>query len=128
MHRRLLVIGFALGLAWSLPSWGQKATEIFIPIGKSPGVSGVTSAVGTIVLVNAPNRTLTIRSGDAEHSARLTHKTMLWLDNSQMKARNTKGSWADLRTGRLCEVKYVYRGQIRTDEAEWVKVRVMPSE
>ncbi|MEE8060823.1 MAG: hypothetical protein V3T16_03300, partial [Gemmatimonadales bacterium] len=43
---------------------GQESTEQFIPIGKSPGMSGMYSMIGEVVSVDAQNRTVTVRNDE----------------------------------------------------------------
>jgi hypothetical protein len=128
MLKRLAVIGLILG-AVSIPAiYGQKSTEIFIPIGKSPGLSGKYSAIGEIVSFDNATRILRIRGEEKEHSARVTEETKIWLDKSEIRQTNEVGSPADCQEGRWCEVKYVYDGEIRTEEAEWIKIRLSASD
>ena len=124
LKKRLLASTLALCSIMALPIYGQKSTEIFIPIGKSPGLSGKYSVIGKIVSIGITTRILTISGKDGEHTARITEKTKIWLDRSEAMTGNEGGSVADCRRGRLCEVKYVYEDKTRTDEAEWIKIRV----
>jgi hypothetical protein len=124
MIKRLIVIGSILGALVGLAVYGQKSTEIYIPIGKSPGVSVKYSLVGKIDSVDRAARSVTIGGEAGKHSARITEKTKIWLDKSEMKRTNESGSLADCQIGRMCEIKFVYKDKTRTDEAEWIKIRV----
>jgi hypothetical protein len=101
---------------------GQKATEQFIPIGQSPGVSQKYTSIGEIAEVNAVARTVTIADPAGPRTVRITDQTRIWLDRTKLKASNLSGSFADLQKGRRAEVKY--EDPARRDVAEWVKVEV----
>jgi hypothetical protein len=61
MIKRFVAFGLLLGLVMISVAYGQKATEIYIPIGKSPGLSGKYSVIGEIASFNEDSKTLTIR-------------------------------------------------------------------
>ena len=124
MLKHSVLIGLILSTVVIFPSHGQKSTEIFIPIGKSPGVSGKYSVIGTIASFDETTRVLTIKVEDVEHTVTITEETKIWLDKSGIQQTNEVGSPADCRQGRLCEMKYVYDGETRKDEAEWLKIRI----
>ncbi len=124
MIGRLTVVALALCALFAFPVYGQKSTEIFIPIGKSPGLSGEYSVIGTIDSFDPVSRVLTIRNESGQHLARVTDDTKIWLDKSGAKKTNVQGSSDDCRKDRLCEIKYVYDGETRTPDAAWIKIRV----
>lgn len=97
----------------------QKATEEFIPIGKSPGVSGVSTYIGTIDSTNVADRTVTIRSDGVLESVEITGQTRIWLDQSKYKAQNRAATLQDFIIGRRIEVKPQHD---RPDRAEWIKI------
>jgi hypothetical protein len=101
----------------------QETTEIFIPIGRSPGLSGETTVMGAIVSLDEGSGILKVSSDAGEHTARITAETRLYLDRTEMAAPNELASLADLRAGRRCEIHYVYEGGTRTERAKWIKVR-----
>lgn len=124
MRVTFAVVAVAAVVLWPSSLHAQRTTEIYIPIGQSPGLSGEYSVLGDIVAYDADSRTLTIRGEDGQLTARLTDTTRIWLDRSEELASNEVGSPADLVEGRYCEVKYVYDGDTRTEQTEWIKVRV----
>ena len=128
MLKRLATVGLAIGILLTVSIYAQKSTEIFVPIGESPGLSGKYSVVGEIRSFDCANRIVTIRNDDGEHSARVTDTTIIWMDGTEIKKTNREGSVTDCRAGRLCEVKYVYDGANRTGDAEWIKIRVSASD
>lgn len=97
-------------------AYAQKATEIYIPIGQSPGLSGKYTYMGNIESVN--KRTQTIKADGRE--VKIARDTKIWLDRTTLKARNSTGSFADLQSGRQVEIKYVDAD--RKQVAEWIKV------
>ncbi len=121
--------GFSLGivmaafLIWGfIPGYGQRTTEQFIPIGKSPGSSGKQTFIGEIEQYDAESRALTVVTSSGKQTVTLTDKTHIWLDRSKRKLTNTKGAAADLQKGRKIEVKYA-DVESKTG-AEWIKVEI----
>ncbi|NIO03157.1 MAG: hypothetical protein GTN74_00690 [Proteobacteria bacterium] len=102
----------------------QKMTEIFIPIGQSPGLSGKYSIIGKIETVNSQGQTITIVDPSGSHIARITERTKIWLDKSKLGLSNQKGSFADLRKGLTVEVNYEKPSGKEGAEAEWIKVEI----
>lgn len=112
-----------LALVWLMMgaslAHSQEATERFIPIGQSPGVSGRTTHIGPIQAVDASKRLLTVgAAGDAQRFG-ITDGTAIWVDRSALKQTNSRGSVADLQPGRRAEVKWDAKDKTR---AEWIKV------
>ena len=97
----------------------QKTTEQFIPLGKSPGVSGVSSYIGKIAKVDATNRIITVADGTKSWSVAITETTNIWLDRSKYKKTNIVGRFEDLKASRQVEVK---PEDANADRAEWIKV------
>ena len=122
--RRLLkaAVLLAVSVAAPGPAYPQKATEQFIPLGQSPGVSGKLTWIGEIVGTDVAQRTLTIGEAQGAHTAKITEKTRIFLDRSKLKQSNVTGTFADLQKGRRAEVKY--EGQAPTPSADWVKVEI----
>jgi hypothetical protein len=117
-----------LAIAWlwcCAPSvQGQKATEVFIPIGQSAGLSGKLTLIGKIAAVNTQNRTITATDESGTHTVHLSERTKIYVDLSLQRSPNRAGTLADLRTGLLAEVKF--EGNDRTrGVAEWIKVQIM---
>jgi hypothetical protein len=104
------------------PARAQKATEQFIPVGQSPGVSGKVSWIGEIVATDLRARTLTIGETQGAHTVKITDKTRIYLDRSKLKQTSVTGTMADLQKGRRVEVKY--EGPGPTPTADWVKVEI----
>jgi len=117
-------IGMAIALLCaSSHAHGQKATEQYIPIGQSPGVSQkYYASIGEIADVNPAAQTVTIADPAGPRTVRITEKTLIWLDRTKLKQPNVPGRFADLQKGRRVEVKYA--DPERRDVAEWVKVEI----
>ena len=96
---------------------GQKATERFIPIGKSPGLSGKVTILGDVAAVDAAARTLTVEN----RTIKVTEATRIWLDRTRAQKPVEDGRFEDLKPGVRVEIKL--REQEPKD-AEWVKVEV----
>ena len=113
---------------WSgmLSAHGQKATEVFIPIGQSPGLSNTISVIGTIETIDPRGHTIAITGSSGSWSAMITNRTKIWLDKSKLRLPNQKGTFADLQKGLLVEVKYEDpegRGKAKA-AADWIKVQI----
>ena len=123
MRRRSTGIALTMGLLLvAALSHAQKATEQFIPVGQSPGVSGVLSYQGELREVDRQNRTVTVGEGDGAHTTKVTDDTDIWLDRSESGKTSLTGGMEDLEPGRRVEIKYV---DVQTkDVAEWIKVVV----
>jgi hypothetical protein len=103
-------------------AYGQKTTEQFIPMGKSPGVSNKQTIIGEIEQFDARSRTLTVTVSSGKQTYQLTDKTRIWLDRTKIQLTNLKGTTADLQKGRRVEVKY--EAPERKTVADWVKVEI----
>ena len=105
--------------------WGQKATEMLIPIGQSSGLSGQHTLVARVQAVNAAERSLLLMQDSTPVTIRLDTRTPLWLDRSPQQQGNLKITLADVRPGMLAEVKFRLNDR-RSGEAEWVKLQAAP--
>ena len=121
-YLRLAIVVVALG--GTLEASGQQATEMFIPIGQSPGLSNKESVIGTLESVDPGKRMITISSSSGAQTVGVTDRTMIWLDRSEQKQPNQNGGINDLQKGRKIEIK-VRKGEAKA-VAEWIKVQVGP--
>jgi hypothetical protein len=120
----MTVMGLAVVLSGSASSaHGQRATEMYIPVGQSPGLSGKHTVVGKIKTINAQDRTLTIVGSAGTHTATITGRTKIWLDRSKLRLANQKGTFSDCQEGQTVEIKYEDPKQMGRGAAEWVKVQ-----
>lgn len=119
------VIAIAVLVCGGTPfAYGQKATEMFIPLGQSPGLSNTVTVIGSIKTINAQKRTIDVAGPSRTWNVQITDRTKIWLDKSKLQLANQDGTFADLRKGQLVEVKY--EGKERKDKgpAEWIKIQV----
>jgi hypothetical protein len=124
MRKLLIGVGvMGLWLGCLAAVHGQQTTEMFIPIGQSPGVSGKSSLIGKIESVNAGKRALAIAGPSGTEAVMLTDRTRIWVDRTQANLSNRTGTVADLQKGRTVECKYRQTDGKRV--AEWVKVQVV---
>ena len=122
---RTLLSGFAIAatlLCGTSFAHGQKATERYIPIGQSPGLSGKYTSIALIMEVNSRAQAFTIADSAGPRTVQVTKKTRIWLDRSKLKRSNVVGDFTDLQKGRRVEVKY--EDSRRREVAEWVKVEI----
>jgi hypothetical protein len=122
MHAPSFVALFVVALFALPPAYAQKATEQFIPIGQSPGISGTHTWIGEIVASDSRALTLSARAAQGPVTVRLNDKTRIFLDRSKLKQSNLAGSIADLQKGRVAEVRYEGPAEART--ADWIKVEI----
>jgi hypothetical protein len=124
MSRRFIAL-FALLLATASISHGQEATERYIPLGQSPGVSGKTTLIGSVGTVDGNAKSMAVQSagtgaGASAQPVKLTPTTRIWLDRSAAGQSTVAGTMADLRPGRRVEVKFV--DERNRSAAEWIKI------
>ncbi len=119
------IIAVVAVLGWAPNAHGQQTTEQYIPVGQSPGVSGVYSYIGQIESADASNRTVTVSGPEGARTIRVTEETSIWLDRSELRLTNQTGSMADLQPGRRVEVKYA--DEETKETAAWIKVVVTES-
>jgi hypothetical protein len=108
---------------FSFAAYAQKATEMFIPIGQSPGLSGKHTLIARIEAVNPPTRTLTLKDESVTRTVRITEQTKIWLDRSKLQQPNRTGTFADCRVGSLAEIKFLLNERKEGGVAEWIKVQ-----
>jgi hypothetical protein len=122
-HFKIAVV--ALILLLSMPYvYAQKATEIFIPVGQSPGLSGKYTSVGKITAIDVANQTITVADSSGSYEVKISERTQIWLDKSKLKSTNEKGAFTDLRKDLLVEVKYQHNQRQDKGPAEWIKVQI----
>jgi hypothetical protein len=124
LNRYLGLAIVVVALGGTLEASGQQATEMFIPIGQSPGLSNKESVIGTLESVDPRKRMVTISSSSGAQTVGITDRTMIWLDRSEQKQPNQDGAINDLQKGRKIEIK-VRKGEPKA-VAEWIKVQVGP--
>ncbi len=127
MTRSLLMVGVLLATASA--AHAQKATEIYIPIGRSPGLSGKVTVTGLIETVDDHTMVMSVKGADGRWRAVVTDRSKIYIDRSAQRRPNRYGTMDDCKPGYFCEIKYVggdaaalrRRGEPR--EIEWIKIR-----
>ena len=112
---KITLVGVAL-LGWNI-ACAQQATEIFIPIGKSPGISGTDSVIGSISSVNYNEYRMTVAADGETMTVTMTSSTRYYVDRHKYKQRNTTGNFEDCEPGRRIEVLIDNDGN-----AVWIKI------
>lgn len=122
--RRMLRLTLAALLGSSACSaLAQKATEMFIPIGQSAGLSGKHTLTALVQSVNEAQRSLTVMHDGTAYTTKLSAQTPVWLDRSGLKQPNSVGALSDVKAGMMVELKY-QKNNRGAGDAEWVKVQV----
>ncbi len=123
MLKYAIAICVAFAMIGAVPdASAQKSTEIYIPIGKSPGLSGEYTKMGTIEEVSAQEQAITMSDAAESYTIQVAEGTSIWLDKSKMKSTNEVGSFSDLVAGRMVEVKFKDNDPERG--VEWIKVQI----
>jgi hypothetical protein len=100
----------------------QQATERYIPLGQSPGLSGKHTYIGPISAADPENGTLTVFGPAGSRAVRITERTRIWLDRTKLELPSLEGHFEDFRRGRMVEVEY--EDHERKESAAWVKVEI----
>lgn len=125
MNARYTVLVLVAMAAFGMPgaAVAQEATEQFIPIGESPGVSREESYLGECVAYDAEDRVLQMHDNRGTRRILITEKTRIWLDRSPIEETNVVGDPGDLLPGRRMEVRYADPDD--KEVADWVKVEIV---
>jgi hypothetical protein len=126
MKRAFTYLAMAVAIWVTMPNLlAQRATELYIPIGKSPGISGKCSMLGTIDSVDTSEGVVYMHDSTGYYyEVQVGDETKIYLDKSELKLSNKVGSLADCKVGDYCEVLYQSRSRKKSGEGEWIKVRV----
>ena len=103
-------------------TYAQKATEIFIPVGQSPGVSGIYSIVAKIDVVKSEAKTINMSNSSGSYTVKIMEQTQIWLDRGKLKMANKVGSFSDLKSNLTIEVRY--KDKEHKGEVIWVKIQL----
>ncbi len=117
MRRAVLSVITLLGVAAGTLAYAHPATERYIPIGKSPGVSNVKSYLGKISSVQADDSGFMLFVKDTERPIAITEMTRIYVDTGPGKT-NLVGTEQDCKAGRVVEA-YLHED----GTAYWIKVK-----
>jgi hypothetical protein len=116
------IIVIAVFCWMSHTTYAQKETELFIPLGQSPGISGKLSVMGKCGTITPRDSVVSfMQEPGGMKTCRMNYCTAIYLDRSKLKLTNTKGSLADIKPGSIIEVKLVDNKP--NGLIEWIKVQ-----
>lgn len=100
-------------------SHSQQATEVYIPIGKSPGVSVTSSLHGKISGLDYETRSIRLVDRGSVKSVQVNDATRYYLDRSKYEKTSEMGTMHDCKVGRMIEVNVTDDGDVK-----WIKIEV----
>lgn len=100
----------------------QKSTEMFIPVGQSPGLSGKYTVLGTVENFNAQDSILTLSTDAGNKVIKIKGQPKIWLDFSKLKSPNKNGTLNHVQIGLLVELKYTANKIDST--TDWIKIQM----
>lgn len=116
---RCLGLAALIAACFLAPASAQQATERYVPIGRSPGISGISTVMGTVQSVDPETGHLTLRTGEGPRELEIGDATRIWLDRSALGESNQTASLSACRPGAEVEVKLAADGR----RADWIKIR-----
>lgn len=119
MRHRLASLTLIAGLAGSMPAAAHIETELYIPIGQSPGISNVKSRIGRIESQVAKQNGLTMLVDDHTQYVAFSKATKIYLQYATPGQRNRVGTYSDCQVERTVEVYVGDDGSVR-----WIKVQM----
>jgi hypothetical protein len=123
MLKRILYVAIIVGLVGVLSqALAEKTTELYIPLGQSPGVSGKLTVIGKIERVDTQNGALTLSNTSGSYDIQVTENTKIFLDKSRLKQKNDYGALTDCKKGMSAEVRFI--DDERGRPAVWIKLQL----
>jgi hypothetical protein len=113
-----IVLGVFLGTSIA---FAQRATELFIPIGKSPGLSGKYTTIGIVESLDTQKQSIVISDSGRSLTILCSRATKFYVDCSSSGKPNIMGTMSHCKKGILAEVKY-FENKVG-GVAEWIKVK-----
>lgn len=115
------ILGTCLKLAALIIATGvahaQQATERYIPIGHSPGVSSEESFVGTITDIDYATHRMDVEGTKGRITVTPAESTRYYLDRTKRKKSNQTATFRDCEVGLNVEIKIKADGSV-----DWIKV------
>lgn len=96
----------------------QQTTEVYIPIGESPGVSRDKSWIGDIRDVDYSAMQMQVDTPQGMRSIKVDGKTRFYLDRASYGKKNSTGDMRDCRVGSRIEAYVDSNGK-----AYWIKIK-----
>jgi len=100
-------------------SHSQQSTEVYIPIGSSPGVSTTSSLRGEIRRLDYTSRSIELLDRGSMRTVHVSDATRYYLDRSGYGKKSETGNMQDCKVGRLIEVHVAENGDV-----QWIKIQV----
>ena len=123
MKKNIKIILATITFAWIYSfSHAQKSTEVYIPVGKSPGISGKYSMIGRVEAINLTDSTITIAGETGSHTMKCANDTKIWVDKTIIKQINKSAYLDDIKIGAIIESKY--KGNKSDATLEWIKIQI----
>jgi hypothetical protein len=119
MRTALKMLVLLAGIAMSMSAAAQLETELYIPIGKSPGISQVKSRIGRVQSLAAAGNGMTVLVEDQPVFVAFDKTSKIYLQYTAPGQRNRLGTYADCQADRTVEVYVGDDGKLR-----WIKVRM----
>lgn len=110
----LILITWVLGLN---AGQAQQATEQYIPIGQSPGISAAASLIGTITRVDYETSSMEVSGPEGPRTVSMDAATRYYVDLSKQKRGNQLGSLQSCEIGQRVEIKFRDDGKV-----DWIKI------
>lgn len=109
---KLTVLMIATGVVHA-----QQATERYIPIGMSPGVSNEESFIGTITDIDYTNHKMEVRGTEGTITVSPGESTRYYLDRTKRKMSNQTATIRDCEVGLKLEIRILADGSV-----DWIKI------
>jgi hypothetical protein len=119
MRNPLKTLILMAGIAISMSAAAHQETELYIPIGQSPGISHVKSWIGRIQSLSAAGNGMTIVVEDRPVYVAFDKTAKIYLQYTAPGQRNQLGTYADCQADRTAEVYVGDDGKLR-----WIKVQM----
>jgi hypothetical protein len=103
-------------------TYAQQASEQFIPIGMSPGISNKYSYIGKITAIDTATNAISLQSSNGPRTITISPLTRIWLDRSKNKNSSIVASFDDIKIGDNVEVMHSRENE---STANWVKIESM---
>ena len=117
-----ICLGWIAFLSLTAVVYAQKTTELYIPVGQSPGLSDLHNLIGRIDAVDYENRSLTVDGASGGLTVYTTEDTLIFLDNSRRRQPNQYGRFSDVKPSLVVEVRF--EAGKRHRPAEWIKLQI----
>ena len=119
---KTICLGCVFILGITAITYSEKATELYIPLGQSPGLSDEYNLIGRIDAVDSQKRTLSVVGSAGSFTVHTTDDTMIFLDNSRLRQPNRYGTFSDVKPSIMVEVRF--EAGKRHRPAEWIKLQI----